>query len=163
MTSQDAVTRKRMTEAAEELKNAGVCPTCRHFDTGNVYPDSAPRTFYEDDNVICMLEAYPRALGHAVVLVKSHYEDISELPPTIATTLWPIVRKAIHAIKTVLSAEKVYLCSMCDGKRNHFHLQLIPRFSDDDSTGSKRFVLPRGVLDGDYPKIVRELTEAMKA
>jgi len=162
MTHEDALARQRMSRSAEELKNAGVCPTCRHFETGGVYPHADARTFYEDETIVCMLEAFPRARGHAILLVKPHYEDVSELPLPVAMQLLPVVHAAIQALKSVLAAEKVYLCSMCDGKRNHFHLQLIPRLSGDNMMGSKRFVKPRGVLDGDYRNTVSQLQNAMR-
>lgn len=32
-------------------------------------------------------------------------------------------------VKKIYDAESVYLCTMCDGPMNHFHIQLIPRYS----------------------------------
>ncbi len=161
MTQEDLLARRRMSRLAEDLKNAGVCPTCRHFETGGIYPDATDRTFYEDDIIACMLEAYPRAPGHVILLVKQHYEDITELPLPVALQVWPIVHAVIQALKSVLKAEKVYICSMCDGKRNHFHLQLIPRLAGDNIIGSKRFVQTRGVFDENCAHVINKLKNAM--
>lgn len=73
----------------------------------------------------------------------THYEDISELPTELGAKTFKIINKCISAIKRVLHAEKVYLCTMCDGKRNHLHFQLIPRFKGDAIQGSKLFVKER--------------------
>ena len=55
-----------------------------------------------------------------------------------------IVKVLANALKEVLEAEKVYMCTMCDGGRNHLHFQLIPR-DKNSIIGSKVFVNPRGV------------------
>ena len=39
-------------------------------------------------------------------------------------------------IRKVYQLESVYLCTMCDGPMNHFHVQLIPRY-DYEKRGSK--------------------------
>lgn len=35
----------------------------------------------------------------------------------------------MNIIKNVYKSESVYLYTVCDGPMNHFHLQLIPRYS----------------------------------
>ena len=45
-------------------------------------------------------------------------------------------------LKEVYACERVYMCTMCDGPNNHYHIQLIPRYSDE-KRGSKNFVKPR--------------------
>ena len=34
------------------------------------------------------------------------------------------------------------MCTMCDGPNNHYHIQLIPRYANEER-GSKNFVKPR--------------------
>ena len=48
----------------------------------------------------------------------------------------------MNIIKKIYNSESVYLCTMCDGPMNHFHVQLIPRYSFE-KRGSKNFVKPR--------------------
>lgn len=48
----------------------------------------------------------------------------------------------MRVLKEVYESESVYLCTMCDGPMNHFHIQLIPRYSFE-KRGSKNFVKPR--------------------
>ena len=52
------------------------------------------------------------------------------------------MRKGIYILKDVYKCESVYLCTMCDGPMNHFHIQLIPRY-DFEKRGSKNFVKDR--------------------
>ena len=138
--------RSKIMQKANVLKDAGVCPTCENFKTNDVYPSVKDQTFYEDDLVMCFLETYPRNAGHTIVLVKPHFEDVSKLPPATTTTVFEVIHKVINCLKNVFAAEKVYLCTMCDGTRNHLHFQLIPRLQGDEVMGSPLFVKKRGVL-----------------
>lgn len=62
----------------------------------------------------------------------------------------------MNALKEVYSAESVYLCTMCDGPMNHFHIQLIPRYSFE-KRGSQNFVKQRFeyVEDGEKLLLLR--------
>ena len=56
-------------------------------------------------------------------------------------------------LKDIYNAESVYLCTMCDGPMNHFHIQLIPRYSFE-KRGSKNFVKPRFEYKEDKEKLL---------
>ena len=58
----------------------------------------------------------------------------------------------MNIIKEVYQTESVYLCTMCDGPMNHFHIQLIPRYAFE-KRGSKNFVKPRFDYVEDKEKI----------
>ena len=58
----------------------------------------------------------------------------------------------MNIIKEVYACESVYLCTMCDGAMNHFHVQLIPRYSFE-KRGSKNFVKPRFEYVHDSEKV----------
>lgn len=68
--------------------------------------------------------------------------------------MYLFAKKAMNALKTVYSAESVYLCTMCDGPMNHFHVQLIPRYAYE-KRGSKNFVKPRNKYIHDPEKIAK--------
>jgi diadenosine tetraphosphate (Ap4A) HIT family hydrolase len=159
---QDRARRDEIVLKAEHLKQAGICPTCRDFEASDVYPDRAGRTFYEDETFLCMLETYPRTPGHSIILVKPHYEDLGELPLAVSLRMPPVVHCAVRALRDVLRAEKVYACTMCDGERNHFHLQLLCRLAGETTRGSRLFVKERGVLC-DASEVIDRLRGAMKA
>ena len=161
MTDDDRARREAIVRRAAALSDAGICPTCHNLEHGGVYPPAADRTFYEDDLAWCFLEAYPRNPGHTILLVKPHHEDIAVTPPEVLQRLAPLLTAAMAALKDVLVAEKIYLCTMCDGTRNHLHLQLIPRLPGDKATGSHLFAKERGVL-ADCADVVRQLRSAMR-
>ena len=66
-------------------------------------------------------------------------------------------------LRETYNAESVYLCTMCDGPMNHFHVQLIPRY-DYEKRGSKNFVKPRidYVYDCEKVKSLREKIDNVK-
>jgi hypothetical protein len=58
------------------------------------------------------------------------------------------------ALKEVYGAESVYICSMCDGPMNHFHVQMIPRYAHE-RRGSRNFVKERSCYVEDRDKLFR--------
>ncbi len=141
------------------LQEEGICPSCRNMEFGDLYP-SEGRVFYEDDRVICLFEKYPRAVGHTIILSKEHYEDISDMPIELGTHIFEVSKRIIDLLKVKIGAEKVYMCTMCDGNRNHLHFQLLPRLAGE-TIGSKNFVRERGILK-DYIETVEEFEKGLQ-
>ena len=126
-----------------ELVDNGICPTCYDRANGHcLYGDPAETTLYENDLFTCVLIGGPRAPGHCCIISKAHYKDMLDIPDELCAAVYLFAKKAMNALKTVYGAESVYLCTMCDGPMNHFHIQLIPRYACE-KRGSKNFVKPR--------------------
>ncbi|QDK71027.1 HIT family protein [Lactococcus protaetiae] len=145
----------------QELQEQGICPTCYKFEHGGVYSDFTKRLIFEDEWLYCFLEERPRAKGHTIILVKAHYDDMAALPDELCAHVFTIAKKLMNVLKTELKAERVYLCSMCDGKANHFHAQLLPRYAGE-KIGSTNFVKERWTYDGN-PVPVERLEQLIKA
>lgn len=144
-----------------KLNDSGICPTCYDRDNGYcLYGDPADKLLYENELFECTLIGAPRAPGHAVIISKAHYKDMMEIPDDLCREVYVFAKKAMNAIKAVYGAESVYLCTMCDGPMNHFHVQLIPRYSYE-KRGSRNFVKARGAYQEDAEKI-RQLRELLK-
>ncbi len=144
-------------EVADLIDN-GICPTC--FDKENnhvVYGDNRDKILYEDEDFLCMLVSNPRCNGHTMISTKKHYKDMMEIDDQICMKVFLLAKKLMQIIKEVYQAESVYLCTMCDGPMNHFHLQLIPRYQDE-KRGSKNFVKPRMpyIENQEKIKLIRE-------
>lgn len=126
-----------------DIVDAGICPTCFDRENDNVlYGDSTDKMIYEDDDFECFFVGNPRANGHVAISTKTHYKDMMEINDEICVKIFLLAKRVMNAIKEVYNAESVYLCTMCDGPMNHFHIQLIPRYSFE-KRGSKNFVKPR--------------------
>ena len=141
--------------APADLVDMGICPTCYDREHGRcLYGDPKERMLYENDQFECLLISNPRAPGHAIISTKAHYKDTMELPDDLCREIYSFARRVMIALKEVYGAESVYLCSMCDGPMNHFHVQMIPRYANE-RRGSKNFVKERGSYVEDREKLLR--------
>ncbi len=135
------------------LTDRGICPTCYDKENNNcVYGDNKDKILYEDEMIECFLVGNPRAQGHTIISSKKHYKDMMEIPDDLCSNVYVFAKKVMKVLKEVYEAESVYLCTMCDGPMNHFHIQLIPRYSFE-KRGSKNFVKERKEYIEDKEKI----------
>lgn len=134
---------KRGKVGVADIVDSGICPTC--FDKQNnhiLYGDNTDKIIFENDKFECFLVRNPRAEGHVAISTKKHFKDMMEIDDKTCIEIFLLAKKVMNILKEVYNAESVYLCTMCDGKMNHFHIQLIPRYSFE-KRGSKNFVKPR--------------------
>jgi diadenosine tetraphosphate (Ap4A) HIT family hydrolase len=144
-----------------DLTDSGICPTC--FDKENkhvLFGDNQDKMIYEDNKYECFLVGNPRAEGHTVVSPKKHFKDIMEIDDETCKEIFLLAKKLMAIIKKVYKSESVYLCTMSDGPMNHFHLQLIPRYSFE-KRGSRNFVKERFEYKENKTKLSK-LRELMK-
>lgn len=129
--------------SASDLTDSGICPTCFNRENDEVlYGDNSDKIIYEDDMFECFLVGNPRADGHVAISTKKHFKDMMEVDNITCERIFVLAKKVMNILKDTYHAESVYLCTMCDGPMNHFHVQLIPRYSFE-KRGSKNFVKPR--------------------
>ena len=139
--------------SAAILTDLAICPTC--YDRRNdrcLYGDITDKLLFENDLFECFLIGNPRADGHVVISTKKHYKDMMEIPDELCSDIFIFAKKLMNILKSVYDSESVYLCTMCDGPMNHFHLQLIPRYNFE-KRGSNNFVKPRKDYIEDKEKI----------
>ena len=147
--------------SAGDLTDAGICPTCfNKAHNGILYGEDTNRLVYEDGDIECFLVGNPRAEGHIAISTRKHYKDMMDIDDDICEKVFKFAKKAMNVIKEVYSSESVYLCTMCDGPMNHFHVQLIPRYIHE-KRGSKNFVKPRQEFKEDLHKL-EELRNKLK-
>ena len=142
-----------------DLTDMGICPTCFDRATNkSLYGDDSKLKTYEDKDIECLFVPNPRAKGHMMISTVNHYHDMSEAPDYINEKIIRFAKRFMQIIREVYGCERVYLCTMCDGPNNHYHLQLIPRYSHE-KRGSGNFVKPRGEYRFDERKFesVRKL------
>lgn len=150
LSEEEENTLKARRNKIREYQENGICFSCQNFKTGDIFPDDG-LMIYEDNLVRCQFEKYPRATGQTIIVSKEHYEDISEMPLELGTYILKVSDAIIKLHKEILLAEKVYMCTICDGKRNHLHFQLLPRLIGE-TIGYQNFVKEEGMLM-DYKEI----------
>lgn len=132
-----------MNLSSEELIDAGICPTCfNRKHNGAVFGDNSDKLLYEDEEIECFFTGNPRAVGHMCICAKVHYHDMSEAPDCLNEKIFRFAKQFMIILKEVYKCERVYMCTMCDGLNNHYHIQLIPRYSFE-KRGSLNFVKER--------------------
>ncbi len=146
------------------LTDKGICPTCYNKEHNYcLYGDNKDKMLYENNLFECFLVGNPRADGHTIISSKKHYKDMLEIPDDLCKEIFIFAKRIMIILKEVYSAESIYLCTMCDGLMNHFHVQLIPRYSFEQR-GSKNFVKERKQYIEDKEKImkIRKLLKNLK-
>ena len=136
-----------------ELTDMGICPTCFNRENdGALYGDNSDKMLYEDEDIECFLVGNPRANGHMCISTINHYHDMSEAPDYLNEKIIRFAKRFMQIIREVYACERVYMCTMCDGLNNHYHIQLIPRYSYE-KRGSVNFVKERKVYEYDEYKL----------
>jgi histidine triad (HIT) family protein len=143
----------------KEYQENDICFSCQNFISGDIFPDDG-LIIYEDKLIRCQFEKYPRATGQTIIISQEHYEDISEMPLELGTYILNVANAIIKLHKEILGAEKVYMCTICDGKRNHLHFQLFPRLKGE-TIGYHNFTKEEGILM-DYKKEAELYTIKLK-
>jgi len=82
------------------------------------------------------------------------------MPLDLGVHILKISDAIIKLHKEILGAEKVYMCTICDGKRNHLHFQLFPRLKGEKQ-GYQNFVREEGILM-DYQETADIYRKALK-
>ena len=144
------------------LTDLGICPTCYDKENNNcLYGNISDRLLYENNEFECLLANNPRADGHTIISTKKHYKDMMEIPNDLCSKIFIFAKNMMNILKNVYLSESVYLCTMCDGPMNHFHIQLIPRYNFE-KRGSSNFVKPRKEYVKDKEK-VQEIRNLIKS
>jgi len=91
-------------------------------------------TVYEDDDFRVILDLNPASDGHALILPKEHYRDITELPEDLSAKAFVLAGKIGSAMKKGLSCtgfNVVQNNGLSAGQTVfHFHIHMIPRYEN---------------------------------
>ena len=89
-------------------------------------------TVYEDEDFRVILDLGPASKGHALILPKEHFKDVTELDPKIAAKVLPLGAKLGTAMKKSLGCAGFNLVQNNGEAAGqtvfHFHMHLIPRY-----------------------------------
>ena len=93
-------------------------------------------TLYEDEEFRVILDLGPATKGHALILPKAHYENLYELPETLAADAMVLAKKVITEMKEILKCDG-YNVVQNNGRAAgqtvfHFHMHMIPRYKGDN-------------------------------
>ena len=93
------------------------------------------KTIYEDEDFKVILDLGPATKGHALIIPKSHADNLFELPEGIASKVMVLAKKLGTQMKENLKADGLNLLQNNGEAAGqtvmHFHLHLIPRYEND--------------------------------
>jgi ATP adenylyltransferase len=99
-------------------------------------PDSERYVIWSNETMICVLNAYPYASGHVLVMPRRHVRELEELSGEEAAGLWAAVHDSVAAVKTAYSPDGLNLGlnlgrAAGAGIPAHLHVHVVPRWIGD--------------------------------
>ena len=87
---------------------------------------------YEDDAALVMMDIFPQARGHVLVIPKAPSRNLLDADPTALAAVMPLVQKVARAVKTATGADGVRLAQFNEEAAGqtvfHLHFHLIPAY-----------------------------------
>lgn len=97
-----------------------------------VFPTNS---IYEDEEFKVILDNSPATKGHALILPKSHYKNLYELPEETAGKVFVLAKKLAGSMTEKLNADGFNIVQnnneIAGQTVFHFHMHLIPRYEGD--------------------------------
>ena len=93
------------------------------------------KVVYENSKIIAFLDINPRNEGHTLVIPKTHYQSLLDMPEEILSELLIVAKELCEKMKNKLQAKGFNLVinigKVAGQEVPHFHLHIIPRYPDD--------------------------------
>jgi histidine triad (HIT) family protein len=114
-------------------RNCAFCKIVRNDDGLRVF---------EDEHTIAFLDHRPLFPGHCLLIPRSHFATIQDLPDSLLAPLFANVRMLSAAVELCMHAEGTFIASNNRVSQSvpHFHVHVVPRTKGD---GLKGFFWPR--------------------
>ena len=92
-------------------------------------------TIYEDEDFRVILDLGPATKGHALILPKQHFADITQMPEELTAKAFVLAKTIVTFMKGALPSDG-YNIVQNNGEAAgqtvfHFHIHLIPRYTND--------------------------------
>jgi len=96
----------------------------------------------EDEETVAFLDHRPLFPGHTLLVPKTHYETLADLPDNLVTPLFKNAKMLAVAVEQGLGAEGSFIAinNRISQSIPHLHVHIVPRHKGD---GMKGFFWPR--------------------
>jgi histidine triad (HIT) family protein len=123
------------------------CPFClllQGDETGQSELKRSDIVFQDADvTAFIAIRKYPNNQGHVLIIPNEHFENIYDLPLTLASKIHVLSRDVALAMKSEYRCDGILLRQHNEpaGDQNiwHYHLHVIPRYEHDDFHSSQKF------------------------
>jgi histidine triad (HIT) family protein len=89
----------------------------------------------EDEHTLAFMDINPATRGHALVIPRTHAEDLLSIEPNELEAVVVAARRLAHRQKERLGADGINVINSCGAAAwqtvFHFHLHVIPRYEND--------------------------------
>jgi diadenosine tetraphosphate (Ap4A) HIT family hydrolase len=120
--------------AAERSGSEDRCVFCSLADSGAPSADNG--VVHRSEHCYAVLNAYPYASGHLLVVPSRHVEELQELSAEESAQLWSLTQEAVAALGVAYQPEGMNLGANLGraagaGIPRHLHLHVVPRWAGD--------------------------------
>ncbi|HVC14844.1 MAG TPA: HIT domain-containing protein [Acidimicrobiales bacterium] len=129
--------RNEYVSAATDAERKGTddaCVFCAIARSGEPSPDNG--VVWRGARTFAVLNAYPYASGHLLVLPVRHFSELDDLDREESTELWTTARAAVRALNAAYEPDGINMGANLGraagaGIPRHLHLHVVPRWSGD--------------------------------
>jgi histidine triad (HIT) family protein len=126
---------------------------------------------YEDSDAIAFMDIQPVNPGHVLVVSRTHYENLEDVPAELAMHLFRVATRLVPAIAKVANAQGMNIVvnsgEAAGQDEPHYHVHVIPRTMEDGFDIPLPFagsLMPdRTVLDANAVRIMTALRDPVSA
>lgn len=119
------------------------------------------KTLYEDEEFRVILDLGPATKGHALILPKSHFKNLYELPEEMAGKVMKLAKKMAAVMTEKLDCDGFNLVQNNNEVAGqtvfHFHMHLIPRYENDNQRITWK---PMEPTQDELEEIKKQITES---
>lgn len=87
---------------------------------------------YEDETALVMLDIFPQAKGHALVIPKAASRNLLDADPATLSAVIPLVQRVAKAVQAVTQADGIRLAQFNEAPAGqtvfHLHFHIIPAY-----------------------------------
>ncbi|HMC53149.1 MAG TPA: HIT domain-containing protein [Acidimicrobiales bacterium] len=134
------------------------CPFC-----AIVSGEAEAHLVLEQDEVLGFLDARPVFPGHVLVVPRTHYETLVDLPGPLAPALFEAARLVAVAMPAALAADGAFVAvnDMVSQSVPHVHVHVVPRRRKD---GLRGFFWPRQRYGGkeEMEEVAARIRQALR-
>ncbi len=130
----------------------------------NILAGKIPSTkIFEDKNTFAILDINPHNKGHLLVIPKTKYQNILDIPENILCDMIKTAKKLSLAVKKALNADGINI-HMNNGQAAgqevmHAHIHIVPRFEGDNIYSQPKHISYKNNEEKDIAEKIRRLIE----
>ena len=91
---------------------------------------------YEDDIALVMMDIFPQARGHVLVMPKAASRNLLDAEPSTLAAIMPLIQRVTIALKAATKADGIRLMQFNEAPAGqtvfHLHFHLIPAYEDKE-------------------------------